>query len=83
MEFMEPDAEMVKSNKVAHPGLTDAGVAKRLFLSERTVEAHVRQLLGKLDIAGSGDAHRRVLAVLAYLRADRSAASLSLLPFSS
>ena len=49
-------------------GYTNAGVAKRLFLSERTVEAHVRRLLGKLDIADSDDAHRRVLAVLAYLR---------------
>ena len=50
-------------------GFTNAGVARRLFLSERTVEAHVRRLLGKLDIADSDDAHRRVLAVLAYLRA--------------
>jgi DNA-binding NarL/FixJ family response regulator len=50
-------------------GFTNAGVAKRLFLSERTVEAHVRRLLGKLDIADSDDAHRRVLAVLTYLRA--------------
>jgi DNA-binding NarL/FixJ family response regulator len=49
-------------------GYTNAGVAKRLFLSERTVEAHVRRLLGKLDIADTDDAHRRVLAVLAYLR---------------
>jgi DNA-binding NarL/FixJ family response regulator len=49
-------------------GYTNAGVAKRLFLSERTVEAHVRRLLGKLDIADSDDAHRGVLAVLAYLR---------------
>jgi DNA-binding NarL/FixJ family response regulator len=50
-------------------GYTNAGVARRLFLSERTVEAHVRRLLGKLDIADSADAHRRVLAVLTYLRA--------------
>jgi DNA-binding NarL/FixJ family response regulator len=49
-------------------GYTNAGVAKRLFLSERTVEGHVRRLLGKLDIADTDDAHRRVLAVLAYLR---------------
>jgi DNA-binding NarL/FixJ family response regulator len=49
-------------------GFTNAGVARRLFLSERTVEAHVRRLLGKLDIADSDDAHRRVLAVLTYLR---------------
>jgi DNA-binding NarL/FixJ family response regulator len=50
-------------------GYTNAGVAKRLFLSERMVEAHVRRLLGKLDITDTEDAHRRVLAVLAYLRA--------------
>ena len=50
-------------------GFTNAGVAKRLCLSERTVEAHVRRLLVKLDIADSDDAHRRVQAVLRYLRA--------------
>jgi DNA-binding NarL/FixJ family response regulator len=50
-------------------GYTNAGVARRLFLSERTVEAHVRRLLSKLDIADTDDTHRRVLAVLTYLRA--------------
>ena len=48
-------------------GMTNTGIAKRLVLSERTVEAHVRRLLLKLDIADSEDANRRVLAVLVHL----------------
>jgi DNA-binding NarL/FixJ family response regulator len=50
-------------------GLTNAGIAKRLYLSERTVEAHVRHVLMKLNIPEREDAHRRVLAVLARLGA--------------
>jgi DNA-binding NarL/FixJ family response regulator len=50
-------------------GMTNTGIAKRLVLSERTVEAHVRRLLLKLDIADSEDANRRVLAVLFHLGA--------------
>ncbi|WP_241668461.1 response regulator transcription factor [Pedococcus bigeumensis] len=48
-------------------GMTNTGIAKRLVLSERTVEAHARRLLQKLDIADSEDANRRVHAVLLHL----------------
>ena len=50
-------------------GLNNTGIAKRLQLSERTIEAHVRHLLMKLNIPETEDGHRRVLAVLAHLSA--------------
>jgi DNA-binding NarL/FixJ family response regulator len=50
-------------------GLTNNAIARRLVLTERTVESHVRSVLMKLDLPEGGDAHRRVLAVIAYLRA--------------
>jgi DNA-binding NarL/FixJ family response regulator len=50
-------------------GRTNVGIATRLYVSERTVEAHVASILAKLDLASGEADHRRVLAVLAYLRA--------------
>jgi DNA-binding NarL/FixJ family response regulator len=50
-------------------GLSNRAIAARLFITERTVEAHVKQIFMKLRLDPKVDSHRRVLAVLAYLRA--------------
>jgi DNA-binding NarL/FixJ family response regulator len=50
-------------------GMSNRAIAARLFVTERTVEAHVTQIFQKLQLPGSPDQHRRVLAVLAFLRA--------------
>ena len=49
-------------------GRSNKGICERLFLSPKTIEAHVKHIFRKLGINESGDDHRRVLAVLAYLR---------------
>jgi DNA-binding NarL/FixJ family response regulator len=49
-------------------GLSNRAIAARLFVTERTVEAHVKQIFQKLRLQTSPESHRRVLAVLAYLR---------------
>lgn len=53
-------------------GLANTAIASRLVISERTVEAHIRHILIKLDIGDSEDGHRRVLAVLTYLHGEQN-----------
>jgi serine/threonine-protein kinase PknK len=50
-------------------GKTDRGIAEQLFVTRKTVEAHVRSILGKLDLPADAGENRRVHAVLAFLGA--------------
>jgi DNA-binding NarL/FixJ family response regulator len=51
-------------------GRSNQGIADRLVLELKTVEGHVGQILSKLGLERSSDDHRRVLAVLTYLRRE-------------
>jgi DNA-binding NarL/FixJ family response regulator len=50
-------------------GRSNAGIARRLWVTEGTVEKHVRSILAKLNLPETEDDHRRVLAVVTYLEA--------------
>jgi DNA-binding NarL/FixJ family response regulator len=50
-------------------GRSNAGIREALFLSPKTVEGHIHQIFMKLNLADTPAQHRRVLAVLAFLRA--------------
>jgi DNA-binding NarL/FixJ family response regulator len=50
-------------------GRSNQAISERMFLSEKTVEGHVRSIFTRLDLLPTPDDHRRVLAVLTFLRA--------------
>jgi len=49
-------------------GRSNQGIAERLVITERAVQKHITGIFDKLGLTVSGDDHRRVLAVLAFLR---------------
>ncbi|HEX2030523.1 MAG TPA: response regulator transcription factor [Actinomycetota bacterium] len=53
-------------------GRNNAAIAKELFLTERAVEKHINSLFHKLGLTEEPDVHRRVMAVLAFLREERA-----------
>lgn len=52
-------------------GATNQAIARSLVVTERAVERHVTNIFHKLELGPSEDGHRRVLAVLTYLRSER------------
>jgi DNA-binding NarL/FixJ family response regulator len=51
-------------------GRSNQAIASRLYITDKTVEAHVRAIFTKLELPTAADDHRRVLAVLAFLLRD-------------
>jgi len=69
----DPLAELTQRERevlsLVAEGMSNRAIAARLFVTERTVEAHIKQVFLKLGLSESRERHRRVLAVLAFLRA--------------
>jgi serine/threonine-protein kinase PknK len=53
-------------------GRTNLGIARRLWLTERTIETHIANILAKLGLSAGEENHRRVLAVLTFLNHHRT-----------
>jgi DNA-binding NarL/FixJ family response regulator len=54
-------------------GRTNAAIARALFVTQSAVEKHISNIFSKLDLPATDDDHRRVLAVLTFLRAGEAA----------
>lgn len=52
-------------------GASNTGIARRLVLSVKTIDTHIEHIMDKLGLGSSTDEHRRVRAVLEYLRSER------------
>lgn len=52
-------------------GASNTGIARRLVLSVKTIDTHIEHIMDKLGLVSSTDEHRRVRAVLEYLRSER------------
>jgi DNA-binding NarL/FixJ family response regulator len=69
----EPLAELTPRERevlgLMAEGLSNHAIAERLVVTERAVEKHVTSIFGKLRLPPTGETHRRVLAVLTYVRA--------------
>lgn len=68
LELLTPREREVLS--LMAEGRTNIGIAQRLWLTERTVETHVGNILAKLNLPIAPEDHRRVLAVITYLQAQ-------------
>jgi DNA-binding NarL/FixJ family response regulator len=68
----DPLAELTQRERevlsLVAEGMSNRAIAGRLVVTDRTVEAHIKQIFMKLGLAESREQHRRVLAVLAFLR---------------
>lgn len=68
----DPLAELTECERevlaLVAEGRSNRAIGELLFLSPKTVETHIGQILSKLRLEETADSHRRVLAVLAYLR---------------
>jgi DNA-binding NarL/FixJ family response regulator len=51
-------------------GRSNGAIAERLFITDHTIEKHVKSIFGTLGLPPSPDDHRRVLAVITYLNSQ-------------